>query len=133
MLQNSWQLYCNVYYLSCSTPGIVLVHDLTNRKSHQNLQKWLAEVLNREGGSKKDEFDPEHFVGSTQVSNMFTIAISNIWLRNSLIKWVRQPSELEQLFVFFTAEINLFSDVVCPFKHPCRQFVWYSHYTWGLG
>ena len=28
--------------------GIVLVHDLTNRKSHQNLRKWLAEILNKD-------------------------------------------------------------------------------------
>lgn len=27
---------------------MILVHDLTNRKSHQNLGKWLAEVLNRD-------------------------------------------------------------------------------------
>lgn len=52
--------------------GIILVHDLTNRKSEQNLQKWLAEVLHREGNSKFknhtfDDFDPEQFVGSTQV------------------------------------------------------------------
>lgn len=54
------------------THGIILVHDLTNRKSEQNLQKWLAEVLNREGNSKFknhtfDDFDPEQFVGSTQI------------------------------------------------------------------
>lgn len=46
--------------------GIILVHDLTNRKSHQNLRKWLAEVLHK--GLNKDaseyEFDPESFVGS---------------------------------------------------------------------
>ncbi|XP_021349721.1 rab-like protein 3 [Mizuhopecten yessoensis] len=28
--------------------GIILVHDLTNRKSHHNLRKWLQEVLNRD-------------------------------------------------------------------------------------
>ncbi|XP_034248605.1 rab-like protein 3 [Thrips palmi] len=54
------------------THGIILVHDLTNRKSEQNLQKWLAEVLNKEGNSKYknhtfDDFDPEQFVGSTQI------------------------------------------------------------------
>jgi len=51
--------------------GIILVHDLTNRKSQQNLQKWLEEVLNRDGTSSKsktfEDFDPEKFVGSTQV------------------------------------------------------------------
>nr|CAD7206109.1 unnamed protein product [Timema douglasi]CAD7410815.1 unnamed protein product [Timema cristinae]CAD7421051.1 unnamed protein product [Timema poppensis]CAD7431278.1 unnamed protein product [Timema monikensis]CAD7578332.1 unnamed protein product [Timema californicum] len=54
------------------THGIILVHDLTNRKSQQNLQKWLAEVLNKEGNSKSrnnsfEDFDPETFVGSTQI------------------------------------------------------------------
>ncbi|XP_063227736.1 rab-like protein 3 [Bacillus rossius redtenbacheri] len=54
------------------THGIILVHDLTNRKSQQNLQKWLAEVLNRDSNAKSrnssfDDFDPEQFVGSTQV------------------------------------------------------------------
>jgi Rab-like protein 3 len=52
--------------------GIILVHDLTNRKSQQNLQKWLAEVINRDASSKLrvssfEDFDPEQFVGSTQV------------------------------------------------------------------
>ncbi|PNF40995.1 Rab-like protein 3 [Cryptotermes secundus] len=54
------------------THGIILVHDLTNRKSQQNLQKWLAEVINKDGSSKSrvssfDDFDPEQFVGSTQI------------------------------------------------------------------
>ncbi|XP_011872983.1 PREDICTED: rab-like protein 3 [Vollenhovia emeryi] len=53
------------------TNGIILVHDLTNRKSQQNLQKWLEEVLSKEGTSSKsrsfEDFDPEKFVGSTQI------------------------------------------------------------------
>ena len=52
--------------------GIILVHDLSNRKSQQNLQKWLQEVLSKDGNSSRtksfDDFDPERFVGSTQVS-----------------------------------------------------------------
>uniref|UniRef100_A0A1B6CF27 Rab-like protein 3 n=1 Tax=Clastoptera arizonana TaxID=38151 RepID=A0A1B6CF27_9HEMI len=51
--------------------GIILVHDLTNRKSQQNLQKWLSEVLNKDtiksNQSLFDDFDPEQFVGSTQI------------------------------------------------------------------
>lgn len=52
--------------------GIILVHDLTNRKSQQNLQKWLAEVISKDGTSQSrnsgfDDFDPEQFVGSTQI------------------------------------------------------------------
>ncbi|XP_075233487.1 rab-like protein 3 isoform X2 [Lycorma delicatula] len=54
-----------------SVHGIILVHDLTNRKSQQNLQKWLAEVFSRDGNSKLrnssfDDFDPEQFIGSNQ-------------------------------------------------------------------
>ncbi|CAH0386182.1 unnamed protein product [Bemisia tabaci] len=52
--------------------GIILVHDLTNRKSQENLQKWLAEILNKEGMMKSfnasfDDFDPEQFIGSAQI------------------------------------------------------------------
>lgn len=46
--------------------GILLVHDLTNRKSKQNLRKWLVEVLSRGGNFKSksstEEYDPELFV-----------------------------------------------------------------------
>ncbi|KAL5457220.1 hypothetical protein EMCRGX_G034465 [Ephydatia muelleri] len=47
--------------------GIVLVYDLTNRKSHTNLLKWLGEyhqsVSGGKGTSKSDtEYDPESFV-----------------------------------------------------------------------
>ena len=34
-----------------SLSGIVLVHDLSNWKSKQNLRKWLAEVLNMDSGN----------------------------------------------------------------------------------
>jgi Rab-like protein 3 len=51
--------------------GIILVHDLTNRKSQQNLQKWLSEIINHESSGKAsksfDDFDPEQFLGSTQI------------------------------------------------------------------
>jgi Rab-like protein 3 len=50
--------------------GIILVHDLTNRKSQENLYKWLAEAFNRDNASKpkkNDEFDAEQFVGYSQV------------------------------------------------------------------
>ncbi|KFB48647.1 AGAP006354-PA-like protein [Anopheles sinensis] len=54
------------------TNGIILVHDLTNRKSQENLQQWLMEILNKEGkdtlraGDTMD-IDPEQFLGSTQI------------------------------------------------------------------
>lgn len=59
--------------------GIILVHDLTNRRSHENLQSWLAEILNKDGkdapkgtyGSQFEsaaDFDPEQFLGATQVN-----------------------------------------------------------------
>lgn len=47
--------------------GIILVHDLTNRKSQQNLRKWLSEILNRDNRNQTEEseYDAEQFAGST--------------------------------------------------------------------
>ncbi len=39
-------IYNNVF--ASLHAGIILVHDLTNRKSQQNLHRWLAEILNRD-------------------------------------------------------------------------------------
>ncbi|XP_071519764.1 rab-like protein 3 isoform X2 [Panulirus ornatus] len=53
--------------------GIILVHDLTNRKSQLNLRRWLSEVLIREGGGSKartplvEDFDAEQFGGFSQL------------------------------------------------------------------
>ncbi|KAG7161269.1 rab-like protein 3 isoform X2 [Homarus americanus] len=53
--------------------GIILVHDLTNRKSQLNLRRWLSEVLLREGSGTKsriplvDDFDAEQFGGFSQL------------------------------------------------------------------
>uniref|UniRef100_A0A182RI95 Rab-like protein 3 n=1 Tax=Anopheles funestus TaxID=62324 RepID=A0A182RI95_ANOFN len=54
------------------THGIILVHDLTNRKSQENLQRWLGEILNKDGkdalkGGDTIDMDPEQFLGSTQI------------------------------------------------------------------
>jgi len=35
--------------------GIILVHDLTNKKSQQNLRRWLSEVLNRDSKPATEE------------------------------------------------------------------------------
>ena len=35
--------------------GVIIVHDLTNRKSQQNLRKWLAEVLNKDNKDGREE------------------------------------------------------------------------------
>ena len=57
------------------TNGIILVHDLTNRKSHDNLQKWLYEILNKDAKdtAKGNDYDCdlEQFFGSTQVILFF--------------------------------------------------------------
>lgn len=62
----------NTFY--SPTHGIILVHDLTNRKSHDNLQRWLLEILQKEGKDTAKGFndqmeipDPEQFFGSTQI------------------------------------------------------------------
>ncbi|XP_074603093.1 rab-like protein 3 [Brevipalpus obovatus] len=52
-----------------SYQGIILVHDLTNRKSYLNLRQWLGEVLTASDGTQMkegriaEEFDPEIFIG----------------------------------------------------------------------
>ncbi|CAB0031988.1 unnamed protein product [Trichogramma brassicae] len=85
----------SVYYSQAN--GIILVHDLTNRKSQQNLQKWLEEVLNKNNNHFKsksyDDFDPEKFVGSTQIpilvvgtkADMVAAVRSNVYRRASTI------------------------------------------------
>lgn len=50
--------------------GIILVYDLTNLKSSENLHKWLADILNKDYNSKykcTDGFDIEQLVGSNKV------------------------------------------------------------------
>ncbi|XP_075155544.1 rab-like protein 3 isoform X2 [Haematobia irritans] len=67
-----------VFYTSAD--GIILVHDLTNRKSHSNLREWLFEILSKEGKDTykpgnntayrtedQNAFDPEEFVGAAQM------------------------------------------------------------------
>ncbi|XP_005186818.1 rab-like protein 3 isoform X2 [Musca domestica] len=71
----------SVFY--APTDGIILVHDLTNRKSHNNLRDWLFEILSKEGkdtykpgsnvgahktaNDEQNAFDPEEFVGAAQI------------------------------------------------------------------
>ncbi|XP_063621732.1 rab-like protein 3 [Cydia splendana] len=56
----------NVFYQPAH--GIILVHDLTNRKSQVNLQKWLSEILNSDNPTLQHiDIDPEQFLGSTQI------------------------------------------------------------------
>lgn len=56
------------------THGIILVHDLTNKKSNENLKKWLAEILNKDGKDtvKNNDlnFDQELLFGTSQVAVM---------------------------------------------------------------
>ena len=65
------------------THGLILVHDLTNRKSQQNLKLWLLEILNKDGkdaakaNMSDADFDPEQFLGSTQVLNIITFRVFN--------------------------------------------------------
>ncbi|XP_044727125.1 rab-like protein 3 isoform X2 [Chrysoperla carnea] len=78
------------------THGMILVHDLTNRKSEENLQKWLSEVLNPESCSfgknysHYDEFDSENFLGSTQIPIL--VVGSKLDLLDSKIRTSSQKS-----------------------------------------
>ncbi|XP_063697043.1 rab-like protein 3 [Culicoides brevitarsis] len=53
------------------TNGVILVHDLTNIKSYENLQNWLLEILDKDTKDTKaviwENIDPEQFIGSTQI------------------------------------------------------------------
>ena len=43
--------------------GVILVHDLTNRKSHANLKSWQREVCNsRDGGKLRQVCKCESFM-----------------------------------------------------------------------
>lgn len=61
--------------------GIILVHDCTNRKSHENLKNWLLEILSKEGKDTiktsahlEQELDSEQFLGSCQVRECMNVA-----------------------------------------------------------
>ena len=55
------------FNLTQLTAGVILVHDLANRKSQQKLRPWLLEVLLRDRGNPGgrdplvDNFDGEQF------------------------------------------------------------------------
>lgn len=56
----------HVFYKPCH--GVILVHDLTNSKSEENLKKWLMELLNKDNlkvGS--EDWDVENFFCSTKM------------------------------------------------------------------
>ncbi|RZC40909.1 Ras, Miro, and/or UPF0079 domain containing protein [Asbolus verrucosus] len=62
----------HVFYNPCH--GVILVHDLTNRKSEANLHKWLQELIDQDANSatlnsvtSMDEYDTENFFGATQM------------------------------------------------------------------
>lgn len=52
------------------------VHDLTNRKSQENLKNWLIEIINKDGkdalkgnNASLEDLDTEQFLGICQVYN----------------------------------------------------------------
>lgn len=58
----------HVFYNPCH--GVILVHDLTNRKSEDNLRKWLHELVNRDSQiswTSSDNIDAENFLGVTKM------------------------------------------------------------------
>ncbi|KAG5682673.1 hypothetical protein PVAND_012010 [Polypedilum vanderplanki] len=62
----------NIFYQQIN--GIVLVHDLTNRKSQDNLKNWLFEIINKDGkdvlkgtNASADDMDTEQFLGICQI------------------------------------------------------------------
>lgn len=58
----------HVFYNPCH--GAILVHDLTNKKSEDNLREWLHELMDRDtirnhSSISFDDFDTENFIGAT--------------------------------------------------------------------
>lgn len=67
----------HVFYNPCH--GAILVHDLTNRKSEENLRECLHELMDRDttrnySGISFDDFDTENFLGAT---NMPILVVGN--------------------------------------------------------
>lgn len=69
-----------VFYNPCH--GVILVHDLTNRKSEENLQKWLTELLDRENNGESnlssvscdgEDLDAENLLGVNNIIPMLVI------------------------------------------------------------
>lgn len=62
----------SVFYNPCH--GVILVHDLTNRKSEHNLCKWLDQLVNKnlslQSVSSTEEWDNESLLGTTQIPVM---------------------------------------------------------------
>ena len=60
----------HVFYNPCH--GVILVHDLTNRKSDANLFKWLHELIHNDTNLKNeingyDDLDAEYLLGTSQI------------------------------------------------------------------
>lgn len=61
----------HVFYHPCH--GVILVHDLTNRKSEDHLRLWLEDLLSSDGNTgntslnSADIWDTENFLGATQM------------------------------------------------------------------
>lgn len=60
----------HVFYNPCH--GVILVHDLTNRKSEEHLNNWLEDLTNRDNNigtslNSVDEWDSENFFGTVQL------------------------------------------------------------------
>ena len=99
----------NIFYNGAD--GVILVHDLTNRKSQSNLRNWLTEVLNKDGSNgltsvlrwqlipvciflyccfpySSSDFDPEHLAGAS------TIPLLVIGTKQDLAEEVREKRSL---------------------------------------
>lgn len=113
----------NVFYTAIH--GIILVHDLTNRKSHGNLRDWLYEILSKDGKNtyksssmmggittESNGFDPEEFIGATQ------IPILVVGTKLDLVDEKRHPKTVQKaggigkskyISVLFQGSVQLFA------------------------
>ncbi|XP_018014641.1 rab-like protein 3 [Hyalella azteca] len=104
---NSHKSTRHLFYTSVH--GIILVHDLANRKSQQNLRQWLVEVLLKEKsnpGSRDalvDNFDAEQFGALAKVYRANKIPVLVVGTRLDDLAETRPTASLPRTSPAFSA------------------------------
>lgn len=96
--------------------GIILVHDLSNRKSGLNLTRWLSEVFNKENHKNDYTVDPEQVAGQCQVP------ILVIGTKLDQVQESRTPRTTPVAEEWGTSEIHLVSYTYYSMKRGNRGF-----------
>lgn len=85
------------------------VHDLTNRKSQQNLKNWLIEIINKDGkdvlkgnNASLEDLDTEQFLGICQVHDSLPVIY--------FLLFVFRSSSMSLKFIIFNSTELKFTD-----------------------